>query len=355
MKNSGLAERNTTTRTSSSAASSWDSSAIARYSPRSNRLIGPLSIVTVAIPSTVATSALARPSRHRRADGGDRRRLLVRVGGEHADAEVGDAEIGDRPHLVAHLVVACRRWRSRPARRRPRGPSSSCSSAAGRRWRTPGRRARARRRRRRSPAPAACTWIRGSGRPASAAAWRIVGTVSSPSTFGPTHHVVVPSASAPVTRSICGPSAATRTTGRVAPGTSTAAVHAELLAVEGHRLPVQQRHQHLEVLAQVAHRLVERQAPHALDDDLVGQADAQAQPPAAWRPARSAPAGRASSGAAGRSAPPRCRARCPAPPGRRPPARSARRGRRSATPSTCRSRRRRPCAPRRSPPPACRR
>ena len=53
MKKSGLAERNTTTRTSSSAASSWDSSAIARYSPRSNRLIGPLSIVTVATPSTV--------------------------------------------------------------------------------------------------------------------------------------------------------------------------------------------------------------------------------------------------------------------------------------------------------------
>lgn len=45
--------------------------------------------------------------------------------------------------------------------------------------------------------------------------------VSSASVLGPTHQVEVPSASAPVTRSICGPSAATSTDGLLLPGTET--------------------------------------------------------------------------------------------------------------------------------------
>ena len=60
---------------------------------------------------------------------------------------------------------------------------------------------------------------RGSARPASAAACRNVGMVRSASVRGPTHHVLVPSARVPATRSICGPSAATTTDGRTEPAT----------------------------------------------------------------------------------------------------------------------------------------
>ena len=57
----------------------------------------------------------------------------------------------------------------------------------------------------------------------------------SSSVFGPTHHVDVPSASVPVTRSICVPSAATSTAGRDAARDVDAALDTELLALELHR------------------------------------------------------------------------------------------------------------------------
>ena len=44
---------------------------------------------------------------------------------------------------------------------------------------------------------------------------------------------------------------------------------------------MEQRHEHREVLAHVPDRLVERQAEHALDDDLVRQADAEHEAAAA--------------------------------------------------------------------------
>jgi hypothetical protein len=52
MKNSGFALRNTTTRTAGSAASRWASVAVCRNSSTVNRLIGGLSMVTVAMPAS---------------------------------------------------------------------------------------------------------------------------------------------------------------------------------------------------------------------------------------------------------------------------------------------------------------
>ena len=57
-----------------------------------------------------------------------------------------------------------------------------------------------------------------------------------------------------------------------------------------------------EVLAHVPHRLLERQAEHALDHDLVREPDAEREPPAARGLHRAAPAAPSSSGGAGRSA-----------------------------------------------------
>jgi len=52
-------------------------------------------------------------------------------------------------------------------------------------------------------------------------------------------------------------------------------VHPVHLAVEVGLLVAGQRHQDTQILAQMSHRLVVAQAEHALDDDLVAQADAQ--------------------------------------------------------------------------------
>ena len=101
---------------------------------------------------------------------------------------------------------------------------------------------------------------------------------------GPVIHVTVPEASRPAISSITVPSAATRTSGAGAliwSGPNVEALHG--LAGEGHLLAGQQRHQHLQVLAHVAGRLLERQPEHVLDDHLVGQPDAQGQASAAGR------------------------------------------------------------------------
>ena len=58
--------------------------------------------------------------------------------------------------------------------------------------------------------------ISGAGRPASAAASLIVGTVSEPSVEAPVIHVIVPPHVAPASRNICGPSAASNTGGSAA-------------------------------------------------------------------------------------------------------------------------------------------
>ena len=52
--------------------------------------------------------------------------------------------------------------------------------------------------------------MRGSGRSARAAASLIVGMVWRSRVWGPVTHVMVPSASWPVTRRVCGPNAATK-------------------------------------------------------------------------------------------------------------------------------------------------
>jgi hypothetical protein len=54
-------------------------------------------------------------------------------------------------------------------------------------------------------------------------------------------------------------------------------VHAELLTGVRHRLALQQRHHHFQVLAHVTNRLVETHAPHGLHHDLVTETDAEAQ------------------------------------------------------------------------------
>ena len=129
-------------------------------------------------------------------------------------------------------------------------------------------------------------------RPAAAAADRSVGTVCSASVDGPVIHVIVPSASRPVTFSICVPSAATRIGGAPYGGSTVSAPLVENdLALERHRLAVQQRPQDRQVLTHVPHGLVERQAPHRLDDDLVRQPDAEREPPAGRRLCREGLAG----------------------------------------------------------------
>ncbi len=55
--------------------------------------------------------------------------------------------------------------------------------------------------------------ISGAGRPASAAASLIVGTVSDANVEAPVIHVIVPPHTAPASRNICGPSAASNTGG----------------------------------------------------------------------------------------------------------------------------------------------
>ena len=67
--------------------------------------------------------------------------------------------------------------------------------------------------------------MRGAGRPASAAAARIVGATCSRTVRGPTQASDVPSASRPVTRSACGPSAATSTGGGLSGFLNSSARH----------------------------------------------------------------------------------------------------------------------------------
>ena len=63
------------------------------------------------------------------------------------------------------------------------------------------------------------TTTRGTGRPASDAAFVINGTICSRSVTGPVHQVIVPSATPPASASIRGWSAASSTPGGVAFGT----------------------------------------------------------------------------------------------------------------------------------------
>ena len=62
MKKPGVALRSTTTRTAPSSCSSVAIWRISRYSPRSNRLIGGLSMVTVATPPSTPTRSFSYPS-----------------------------------------------------------------------------------------------------------------------------------------------------------------------------------------------------------------------------------------------------------------------------------------------------
>ena len=55
-------------------------------------------------------------------------------------------------------------------------------------------------------------------------------------------------------------------------------MHLVHLALEVGELVARQRHQHTEVLAQVANRLVVTHSEHVLDDDLVAQTDPEGEP-----------------------------------------------------------------------------
>ena len=82
----------------------------------------------------------------------------------------------------------------------------------------------------------------------------------------------------PVTLSIWVPSAATSTGTGGASGMSRASLAVRVSPSTSHRLAPHQRQQDREVLPEVAHRLVPGDAQHPLDDQLVGQADAEREP-----------------------------------------------------------------------------
>ena len=242
---------------------------------------------------------------------------LVGVAAEVDRGEVGDADVGQGGDPVADLGGRAddgdvgRSGRALAVEHRPVARELAVDDE--RPWRP----ARGRRRGRSVTHTGRAAITRGLGRPAASAAAVIVGIVWPASVAGPVHHVSVPSASSAAALSICGPRAATTIGNGVAPARRHRGVHPVVLAVEGDRLTPRQRAEHGQVLAEVAHRLGEAHPHHRLDDDLVAQADAEAQSPAGWPRSSSGPAGRAPSGGAGRSARRSCRARCAAPRARR--------------------------------------
>ena len=104
--------------------------------------------------------------------------------------------------------------------------------------------------------------------------------------------------------------------------------------------PAEQGHEDRQVLPHVAGRLLERQAEHVLDDQLMGEADAEGETTAGGRLHREGLAGQHHRMAGIGRDDGRSEADRRAPPGRRRPGSSGRRRRRSETPRPSRCRRR---------------
>ena len=95
--------------------------------------------------------------------------------------------------------------------------------------------------------------------------------------LGPVIQVMVPAVRAPASLSIWGPRAATMTGTGCWSGMSRVRLAESVSPSAATGPAVDQRHEDVEVLAEVTDRLVEAHAEHVLDDELVRQADAQGE------------------------------------------------------------------------------